>query len=153
VAAYLRGGTELLREGLGDGGSMLLRFGLVITVSFFAAGLAQVLVPSGLVEGSIGPGSGLRGIVIAAGAGMITPAGPFVSMPIAAAMLRTGAGLGPVVAFLTGWSLLAVHRLIAWEIPILGARFALLRYAISFALPILAGWIALQASKAVGDGP
>jgi len=44
-----------------------------------------------------------------------------------------------VVAYLTAWSLLALHRLVAWEVPILGARFALLRFAVSILLPILAG--------------
>ena len=34
--------------------------------------------------------------------------------------IRTGAGAGPVVAFLSSWSLLALHRLVAWEVPILG---------------------------------
>ncbi|MBW2393270.1 MAG: hypothetical protein JRG95_03295 [Deltaproteobacteria bacterium] len=46
-----------------------------------------------------------------------------------------------VVAFLTAWSLLAVHRLVAWEVPILGARFAIVRYGVSLALPVLAGLI------------
>jgi hypothetical protein len=47
-----------------------------------------------------------------------------------------------VIAYLTGWSLLAVHRLVAWEVPILGARFALVRYAICAVLPVLAGLLA-----------
>ncbi|MBW2242285.1 MAG: hypothetical protein JRH01_09880 [Deltaproteobacteria bacterium] len=46
-----------------------------------------------------------------------------------------------MVAFLTAWSLLAVHRLVAWEVPILGARFAIVRYGVSLALPVLAGLI------------
>ena len=47
-----------------------------------------------------------------------------------------------VVAYLSAWSLLALHRLVAWEVPILGARFALLRYAICLGLPVLAGLLA-----------
>jgi hypothetical protein len=47
-----------------------------------------------------------------------------------------------VIAYLSAWSLLALHRLVAWEVPILGARFALVRYAICVALPILAGLLA-----------
>jgi hypothetical protein len=43
------------------------------------------------------------------------------------------------VAFLTGWALLALHRLLAWEVPILGWRMALLRYGISLLLPVAAG--------------
>jgi hypothetical protein len=60
-------------------------------------------------------------------------------MPLAAILLRSGAAVGPVTAFVTGWALLAVHRLIAWELPILGWRFALLRWGVSLVLPVLAG--------------
>jgi uncharacterized membrane protein YraQ (UPF0718 family) len=142
LLAWWRGGPTLVREGLVGGGSLLLRFALVIAVSFLAAGFAEVLVPREWVEGALGEESGLRGIVLAAAAGIVTPSGPFVSMPIAAVLLRSGAAAGPVVAFVTGWALLALHRLVAWEIPILGARFALFRYAVCIVLPVLAGLIA-----------
>jgi len=137
--AWVRGGEPLVREGLGEGARLLLRFGLLIAVSFLAAGVAQSLVPRELVQGALGERAGLRGILLSTGAGAITPAGPFVSMPIAAVLLRSGASSGAVVAFLTSWSLLAVHRLVAWETPILGVRFALLRYAVSLVLPVAAG--------------
>jgi uncharacterized membrane protein YraQ (UPF0718 family) len=142
LLAFWRGGTPLLGEGLGNGAKLLLRFSLVIAVSFLAAGLAEVLVPRDWVQGALGADSGLRGILIATAAGIVTPAGPFVSMPIAATLIRSGAAAGPVVAFLTGWALLALHRFVAWEVPILGMRFALLRYAVSLLLPIGAGLIA-----------
>ncbi len=137
--AFWQGGTPLVREGLGQGGELLLRFGLLIAVSFLAAGLAQSLVPREWVQGALGHDAGFRGILIATAAGAVTPAGPFVSMPIAAVLIRSGAAPAAVVAFLTAWALLAVHRLVAWEIPILGVRFAVLRYAASLLLPILAG--------------
>ena len=87
----------------------------------------------------LGPESGLRGLLIATGAGAITPSGPFVAIPLAAAMVRAGAGAAPMVAYVSAWGLIAVHRLVAWEIPILGWRLALLRWGVSLALPILAG--------------
>jgi len=137
--AFSRGGAELLRAGFGEGVDQLVRYGLLIAVSFFAAGFAQVLIPTGWIREALGVDSGLRGILLASAAGIVTPAGPFVSLPIAATLLRGGAEPAAVVAYLTGWSLLAVHRLVAWEVPILGARFALVRYAICAALPLLAG--------------
>ncbi len=137
--AWLRGGPELLTRGLGDGFGVLLRFGPLVAISFLAAGFAEALIPLAWVRDSLGEHSGLRGIGIATLAGVLTPAGPFVSLPIAAVMVRAGAGAGPVVAFVTGWSLLALHRLVAWEIPILGLRLALLRYGVCLALPLVAG--------------
>lgn len=139
LLAWMRGGTPLLREGLGRGGALLLQFSLVLVISFLAAGLAEVLVPSEWVRGALGREAGLRGIVIATAAGALTPAGPFTAMPLAAVFLRSGADVAAVIAYLSGWSLLALHRMVAWEIPILGTRFALLRYGISLGLPVLAG--------------
>ena len=145
--AWWRGGPGLVGDGLSQGGAMLLRFALLIALSFLAAGLAQVLVPRDWVGTALGVDSGLRGLVLAAGAGALTPSGPFVAMPLAAALKSTGAGTGVLVAYVTGWALLAVHRLVAWELPVLGARFALLRWAVSLALPVVAGLIARGVSR------
>jgi uncharacterized membrane protein YraQ (UPF0718 family) len=140
--AFWRGGAQLVRAGLDEGASQLLRYGALIAVSFLAAGFAQVLMPREWVQAALGQDSGLRGIVLASAAGIATPAGPFVSLPIAATLLGAGADQPAVIAYLSAWSLLALHRLVAWEVPILGARFALVRYAICIALPILAGLLA-----------
>ena len=98
--AYAQGGGLLLRQGLADGGVLLYRYALLIVVSFLAAGLASAIVPEQWVARSLGADSGLRGIALATAVGVVTPAGPFVSIPLAAAMIRSGAGAGPVVAFL-----------------------------------------------------
>ena len=145
--AYARGGEEMLRRGLADGGMLLYRYVLLIAVSFLAAGLASAVLPESWVRGSFGADSGLRGILLATAVGVVTPAGPFVSLPIAAVMIRSGAAAGPVVAFLAGWSLLAVHRLVAWEVPLLGWRFAVLRYAICIVLPPIAGLLARAVAR------
>ena len=137
--AFGRGGTPLLGDALGGGLRLLLRFGLVIALSFLVAGLAETLMPREWVTAALGADSGLRGLVLASLAGIVTPAGPFVSMPLAAGMLRSGAAPAAVVTFLASWSLLAAHRLFAWEVPILGATFAITRWAICLVLPILAG--------------
>lgn len=137
--AWSRGGAELVGQGFASGASLLLRYALILIVSFLAAGFAEILIPHAWIRDTLGADAGLRGILIASGAGLVTPAGPFISMPIAAVMIRAGAGVGPVVAFLTAWSLLALHRLLAWEVPILGWRLALLRYGVSLVLPVVAG--------------
>ena len=140
--AWWRGGSALLLDGLGKGGQQLVRFGAVLVLSFLAAGLAEVLIPRDAIARVMGQDSGLSGILLATGAGAVTPAGPFVALPIASVMLASGAGPGPVVAYLTGWSLLAIHRFVAWEIPILGPRFATFRLGVTLVLPVLAGWVA-----------
>lgn len=139
VLVWLRGGSDLLREGLGNGGSLLAKSGLIVVVSFVAAGLAEALIPKQAIPAALGVDSGLRGILLATGAGVLTPSGPFVAIPIAAAMERSGAGTAPLVAYISAWGLLALHRLVAWEIPILGSRLALIRWSVCLALPVIAG--------------
>src|SRR5262252_4414341 len=123
AVAWARGGEELLRRGFLDGGAMLWRYAILICVSFLAAGLASAVLPEEWVRRSFGAESGVAGILLATAVGMVTPAGPFV-------------------AYVSGWSLLALHRFIAWEVPMLGWRFAALRYGACVALPPLAGLIA-----------
>lgn len=58
-------------------------------------------------------------------------------------LLSGGAGLPQAFAFLTSWSLVAVQQLFAYELPLMGGRFAGLRLTASAPLPIIAGVLAL----------
>ena len=83
----------------------------------------------------------MRGILIGTIAGALTPGGPFVCFPLVAGMLRSGAGIGTMVAFLSAWALLGVSRL-PMEVGLLGWRFAAVRILCTFLFPPLAGWLA-----------
>ena len=137
-----RGGTPLLGEALSGGTRLFIRFGAVIFLSFLVAGLAETLMPREWVAAALGEQSGVKGLLLASAAGAITPAGPFVSMPLAAGMLRSGAAPPAIIAFLSAWSLISVHRLFAWEVPILGAPFAITRWSLCLFVPVLVGWVA-----------
>jgi uncharacterized membrane protein YraQ (UPF0718 family) len=62
-------------------------------------------------------------------------------MPIAAGLLRTGASIGTIVAFITAWSLIAVARL-PMELGLLGWKVMGIRLACVFFFPPLAGILA-----------
>jgi len=113
----------------------------LLIFAFIVAGMIQVLLPQELISKWIGAESGMRGLFIGTIAGAFAPGGPYVSLPIAAGLLRSGAGVGTMVAFLTGWSLWAVSRL-PMEVAILGWKFALIRLASTFFFPPIAGLIA-----------
>jgi len=113
----------------------LLVFALVI------AGMVRVLLPQELLSKWVGQESGFRGILIGTVAGGLAPGGPYVSLPVAAGLLRAGASIGTMVAFLTGWSLWAVSRL-PMEVGIMGWRFTVIRFACTFFFPPIAGLIA-----------
>lgn len=98
-----------------------------------------MVVPSSLIGSWIGEDSGLRGVLVATAAGMLTPGGPFLQFPLVAGLAKAGAGLGPVAAYLTAWSLLSVNRAIVWELPLLGTGFTGARWLVSLAVPIVVG--------------
>ena len=137
---YQKGGGEHIL-GLKSAGSLLLEITPLLIFAFIVAGMIQHLVPTEMISKWVGAESGIRGILIGTLVGSLTPGGPFVSLPIAAGLLRTGASIGTMVAFMTAWSLLAVHRL-PMEIGIMGWQFALIRFACTFFFPPIAGLIA-----------
>jgi len=80
--------------------------------------------------------------MLATAAGTITPGGPFTSFPIVHALWVAGADAGALIAYLTAWALIGLNRLIVWELPVMGAEFALVRTLVCLPLPIVAGLIA-----------
>jgi len=113
-----------------------------LVAAFLLAGFVEVLMPRDLIRKWIGDKSGLKGVLVASLAGALTPGGPIASFPLIAALYKLGADFGPLVAYLTAWELIAVQRMVVWEIPFMGTRFVLFRVSVSLVLPILAGMIA-----------
>jgi len=140
VIGYQKGGGEHIL-GLKSAGNLLLQIIPLLIFAFIIAGMIPILIPQEMIARWIGVESGFRGILIGSALGGITPGGPFVTLPIAAGLLRTGASIGTMVAFMTGWSLLAVRRL-PMEVGLLGWKFTLIRLACTFIFPPIAGLIA-----------
>lgn len=113
----------------------------LLIFAFVLAGMVQVLLPQAHINRWIGDESGLRGILIGTIAGGITPGGPYVSLPLAAGLLKTGAGLGTMIAYITAWSLWAVARM-PMEVGIMGWKFTFVRFICTFFFPPVAGFIA-----------
>lgn len=140
LTGYLKGQGQHI-SGLKAALHMTVEMLPLLACALIVAGMAQVLVAREVTSKFIGTESGLRGIFIGTLAGALVPGGPFVSLPIAMGLLRSGAGVGTMVAFLTGWSLWAFGRL-PMEIGILGWKLALVRIASTFFFPPIAGLIA-----------
>ncbi|MFC2051481.1 permease [Chloroflexota bacterium] len=140
VISYTKGGGEHIL-GLKTAGNLLLQIAPLLIFAFIVAGMIPLIVPQEAISRWVGAESGLRGIFIGTVVGGLMPGGPFVSLPMAAGLLRVGAGVGTMVALLTGWSLLAFSRL-PMEIGIMGWKFTLIRLACTFFFPPIAGVIA-----------
>jgi uncharacterized membrane protein YraQ (UPF0718 family) len=105
------------------------------------AGLMQVLIPQETVSRYFGREAGLKAIVIASFAGVLTPGGPMVSVPFMVALAHSGVGMPSLVAYMTSWSLFGMQRIIAWEAPLMGWKFVGARVLASLAFPVIAGWL------------
>ncbi len=121
---------------------MFLNVAPALLVGFLLGGMVQVLLPRDLVAAYAGEDSGLTGLLVATVAGAITPGGPFVAFPLVASLWKAGTGVGPITAYLTAWALLGFHRILIYEGPILGWRFAAVRIVSVLAVPLLVGTVA-----------
>ena len=139
VIAYRKGA---MGAGFNQSGALLIQVLPILVPAFILAGMVSVIVPMESMTRWLGSEAGWRGLLIATAAGALTPGGPFLAFPLLAVLLKGGVSVGAVTAYLTAWSLLGVHRLLAFEIPILGTRFVLVRLSASVAAPVLLGWLA-----------
>lgn len=138
-----RRGDGSHRRGVALGVETFRRTLPLLLVAFVIVGYVDVLSPQSLVQAWIGPGSGLPGLILAEGAGMLLPGGPYVVFPLIAALYRAGAGLGPAVTLVTAWAMQALLT-ITFELPFMGWRFTAVRWGLGLAFPLLAG-LAVQA--------
>lgn len=140
IVAYSRG-NDLPVRGLLAAGRSLWRNLLLLLFGFAIAGLVQVLLPRPVITQWLGAQAGIKGILIACVAGGLIPGPPYAVFPLAASLHAAGAGLGAVVGFVSAWALWSVSRLPV-EIALIGTQPALIRYAVTFAVPPLAGIVA-----------
>ena len=140
IVGYYKGQGQHI-SGLKSSLNMTVEILPLLFFAFIVAGMIQVLLPHEMISKWVGVESGMRGILLGTVAGGFSPGGPFVSLPIAVGLLRSGASIGTMVAFLTGWSLWAIARL-PMEVGILGWKLTLIRVASTFFFPPIAGLIA-----------
>jgi uncharacterized membrane protein YraQ (UPF0718 family) len=140
LVGYFKGQGQHI-SGIKSAVNMIVSILPLLAFAFIVAGMVKELLPQDIIAKWVGAESGIRGIFIGTIAGAFSPGGPYVSLPVVAGLLQAGAGVGTMVAFLTGWSLWAVSRL-PMEVGILGWKFTLIRLASTFFFPPIAGLIA-----------
>lgn len=140
VIAFFQG-RDLPLAGLQAAGRTLWRNLPLLLLSFIIAGLAQVLIPRDLITNWIGAESGIKGILISCVVGGLVPGAPYAVFPIVAALYKAGASLGAVVGFVSAWALWSVSRLPV-EMALIDPKPALIRYAVTFVVPPIAGLLA-----------
>ena len=139
--AFASQGADGLQRGLGITLRTTLDVGPRVLIGIGLAGMLQVAVRPALVSKWMGEGSGLTGIAVGLAAGIIAPGGPYVLFPIAASLMRSGAGIAPLSAFVAVRNSATVNRLVVWEFAFLGIPFSLARIVCS--IPLVAAQIVL----------
>lgn len=94
-------------------------------------GLGLAVLSPAAISGLLGRQSGLAGIAVAAVVGAVTLIPGFVTFPLAAALLKNGAGLTQVIVFISTSMMVGVVTLPA-EIDYFGRKAAFIRNFLAF---------------------
>ncbi|MBS3784531.1 MAG: permease [Anaerolineae bacterium] len=141
LALAFRRGPSVALNGLLAAWGTLRRNLVLLILGFVLAGLVQVLIPRALINRWLGDQAGVKGILIGCVVGGLVPGAPYATFPLVASLYQAGASIGAVVGFVSAWALWSVSRLPV-EIALIDPRPALIRYAITFVVPPIAGVLA-----------
>ncbi len=142
LAVLLLRGPEAFQRGLWHAVELLTSILPAMISGMLLAGSLKQLVPSGALAKWMGAESGWRGLLVATLAGIATPGGPMAAFPLVLVLARAGADRGALIAYIVSWGLNGFHRILVWEMPLLGPEFALFRFLSGLPMGIVAGVIA-----------
>jgi len=144
IVNWKKSGKHL--EGLKKGMKQFLFTLPLILSAFILAGIIEVLIPVEFVQNWLSAEAGLKGILLGTFGGMLLAMGPYAAFPIIASILASGAGLGTVVALITGWCLLGLNKA-PFETAFYGVRFFTYKLLIGIPFCIASGLLAHLAEK------
>lgn len=147
--AYFKS-PELAWRGVRSGSKLFVDILPALLAGFLLGGMVQVLLPHEWIARWAGEDSGFTGLLLATGLGAITPGGPFLQFPLVASLWKSGAGVGPVTAYLISWTLLGINKMLIWEIPMLGWRYTLAKSLACIAAPLVLGYAAAWFYRQLG---
>lgn len=128
-------------KGLKSGGMGFVKVIPLILAAFALGGLLQMLVPPAFFSKWLGPQKGLKGIFLGCLLGGITPGPIYVAFPLASGLLKGGAGIGTVIAYILAWDMWPIRRM-PLEVALIGWKFVLIKFTLALPLSLLAGFLA-----------
>ncbi len=138
IAAYFQGGLSQVAQGFMMSGQKLLEVMPLVVIAFIVAGLVSVSIPKNIVSRWLGPEAGWKGPFLGSLVGAMVPGGPFFFYPLMATLTLAGANVGTMISFVAAKTLWNFAR-IPLEIAFVGPELTLIRFIITFPIPILAG--------------
>lgn len=114
----------------------------IVVLLFVSASLA--ILDNRTISAFIGDGSGSLGVLASAVVGAVTLIPGFVAFPVAAALMKEGAGATQIAAFVSTLMMVGVVTL-PMEIKYFGRRTALMRNGLAFVfslvVAVFVGWV------------
>lgn len=148
AACYIDLGSAGFSAALTDDVAMVAFLVPKLGAALLIAAFVQVLLPPSFFARVMGEETGIKGMAVATAAGTVTPGGPMTSFPLVTVLRDGGTGIGPLVAYITAWTTMGLQRVFMWEVPLMGAEFAAIRFISSMPLALIAGLIAKCVPKA-----
>lgn len=121
-----------------------------LCVAVILAGFIGKLIPADAIGSMIGYDSGWSGLALGCLFGGMMPSGPMIAFPIVVVLRSADAGAPQIVAFLTAWSVFAWHRVLTYELTMVGWQFTAVRLVSSLILPFVAGALVLGICSVTG---
>lgn len=112
---------------------------LVIPPIFVLLGLLDVWVPKATMTRYMGPGSGLKGIILAFFIGSAAAGPLYGAFPVAAVFMKKGVGFTNILIFIGAWSTTKIPMFL-FETAALGPKFAWTRLAVDIPGIIIIAW-------------
>jgi uncharacterized membrane protein YraQ (UPF0718 family) len=141
ILAIIAAKKGKLTQGLRMGGLEFIYLIPRVGIGVIGSGFIATLLPQAFIENYLSSSSGILAYALATFFGIITPGGPVVGFALAVGCLKAGAALPVIMAYITSWSLMALQRIVMWELPVVPQRLAVIRFLASLPLPFIAGAI------------
>lgn len=113
---------------------------LILPPVFVLLGLLDVWVPREVMIRLTGPGSGIKGVMIALMLGSFAAGPLYAAFPVAGIMLKKGTKISNIMIFIGAWSTTKIPLLL-FEASALGSSFMLLRFALNIPVIFLLAWL------------
>ena len=118
----------------------LLKILPIVFIIIIFIGLLLGFVSESIISKIVGDQAGFWGIIIIALFGAIMHIPSLISFPLAASLLKNGASITAIAAFITTLTMIGIVTL-PLEIKELGKKMALLRNGLSFVIGIIIAFI------------
>jgi uncharacterized membrane protein YraQ (UPF0718 family) len=113
---------------------------LLVFMTIWAIGFLIAFLPPEIISKTVGPEAGFKGVILAALFGAIVLIQAFIAFPLAGSLLRQGANVSAIAAFVTTLVMVGVVTA-PLEVKFFGKKFTFWRNFLSFLFALIIAFI------------